>query len=642
MPVLAIPYLVPFANAAGIVIGSVASAVGLIALSDKVQDYMEENPENSMKILAMIMPEQGIAALFNKEAGDEGEGEGEEVEEEVEVKDTRTKKEIVLDAVRKAKRGKGNYASPDAEGPAVSGRGSVIRGLEDAGKVDKGLKDKPYKKSKFNWKRFTRNKADGGIIGLKHGGQLVKRGSGRPGYGGPHETEKAGREYKEAVSRGEGEQHMQQALQQFAQLPTSSSVTTPSKKDPNQIIEQNLATGKMMTNADLLAKNRFTDLVKAKGYYSDKATDEEKELYDAYRAATGLDTHMKNALVSSDFTTQQKAVDGETMFDVAVGHNTLKDLDKDWTSRSTTVQDTAGNVTTNRLTPTGMWENDVYLGGRAPQSLAVDPYADGGRIGFEVGGLSSQAQSIYDSWIAAGHTEEDVLAYLTSQGLYGDQEATGIETIVNTAPAVGGGDGDFKGGGKWGNLDLSKTKTFNKGVWEVGGPANQYGSFVDKDITGYYDPKQGNWKTFEGKNIEHGGYFTGEPKEGDIEGTPIDWGNIPTGLWGLGIKGIKGIQNAWNEKQAESIWEAAAKRQAKSIELHKAEQAQKAADAAAGAFTNTVQLDPGGGGGPGSPGSWHGQTAAKERQGQQVAGPGFGQGAYFEDGGLATMFQRRR
>ena len=71
-------------------------------------------------------------------------------------------------------------------------------------------------------------------------------------------------------------------------------------------------------------------------------------------------------------------------------------------------------------------------------------------------------------------------------------------------------------------------------------------------------------------------------------------------------------------------------------------QAQKAADAAAGAFTNTVQLDPGGGGGPGSPGSWHGQTAAKERQGQQVAGPGFGQGAYFEDGGLATMFQRRR
>ena len=168
MPVLAIPYLVPYANAAGIVIGSVATAVGLSALSDKVQAHMEEFPEESMKILAMIMPEQGIAALFNKEAGDEVEGE--EVEEEVEVKDTRTKKEIVLDAIRKARRGRGNYSSPDAEGPAVSGRGSVIRGLEDAGKVDKGLKDKPYKKSKFNWKRFTRNKADGGRIGFEVGG----------------------------------------------------------------------------------------------------------------------------------------------------------------------------------------------------------------------------------------------------------------------------------------------------------------------------------------------------------------------------------------------------------------------------------------------------------------------------------------
>ncbi len=55
MPVLAVPYLVPFANAAGIVIGSVATAVGLSALSDKVQDYMEENPENSMNSFSIIV-----------------------------------------------------------------------------------------------------------------------------------------------------------------------------------------------------------------------------------------------------------------------------------------------------------------------------------------------------------------------------------------------------------------------------------------------------------------------------------------------------------------------------------------------------------------------------------------------------------
>lgn len=55
------------------------------------------------------------------------------------------------------------------------------------------------------------------------------------------------------------------------------------------------------------------------------------------------------------------------------------------------------------------------------------------------------------------------------------------------------------------------------------------------------------------------------------------------------------------------------------------------ADTKAGAFKNTVQQDRGGGG------SWRGQTAAKERQGVSVAGPGFGKGAYFMNGGLVDL-----
>jgi len=164
MPILAVPYLLPFAEAAGIAI----AGLGLMELSKQVQKFMDVNPEETFQILKMIMPQEGIAAmfeqLFNKEADDvEGEGEEEEIIDVDEVKDTRSKKEIVLDAIRKAKQGKGNYSSEDAEGPAVSGRGNVIRGLEDAGKVDKGLKDKPYKKSKFNYKKYFR-KADGGIM----------------------------------------------------------------------------------------------------------------------------------------------------------------------------------------------------------------------------------------------------------------------------------------------------------------------------------------------------------------------------------------------------------------------------------------------------------------------------------------------
>jgi len=429
MPVLAIPYVVPFATYAGIAIGSVATAVGLSALSDKVQDYMEEFPEESMKILAMIMPEQGIAALFNKEAGDEVEGE--EIidldEDETKLSGKEKGKRMKEEAQKKPSTGSYQDKEGKATGSFASKRGRMIRRAEELGLADPKLKDKPYDKSKKyqGWKRFVRKKADGG------------------------------------------------------------------------------------------------------------------------------------------------------------------------------------------------------------------------RIGFEVGGLSEQAQSIYDSWIAAGHTEEDVLAYLTSRGLYGGDEATGIETIVNTAPGITqGGDGDYKGGGKWGNLDLSKTKTFNKNVFKTEGPVKGWDM---TEIEGFYNPKIGNYQTWEGQNIEHGGYFTGDPEEGDIEGTPIDWSGIPMGAWGLGMKAFKGIQNAWQKKQAEGILEAAADRQEKSKLAHELKLAADAKAALAASYTgpptsdwNPIQHEKSGGGNYTGAGRQAPGSAASGPQGGPAYGP------WKADGGLATMFERRR
>ena len=100
-----------------------------------------------------------------------------------------------------------------------------------------------------------------------------------------------------------------------------------------------------------------------------------------------------------------------------------------------------------------------------------------------------------------------------------------------------GGGGDFKGGGRYGNLDLSKTKDFTKNVWSdttaAGKPIGPPGQFdwISKDVKGYYDPNQGNWKTLAGKNINHAGINIQPmfasllgldkkgPKPGDIEGT---------------------------------------------------------------------------------------------------------------------------
>ena len=67
--ILAAPLVIPFAEAIGL---SVAT-LGIAKASDMVNEYIQENPEQSMKIFQMIMPSQGIAnALKNKSSeGDE-------------------------------------------------------------------------------------------------------------------------------------------------------------------------------------------------------------------------------------------------------------------------------------------------------------------------------------------------------------------------------------------------------------------------------------------------------------------------------------------------------------------------------------------------------------------------------------------
>jgi ribosomal protein L9 len=76
-------------------------------------------------------------------------------------------------AIRRARAGKGNYSSPDAEGPAVDIGGSVIREVEDMGIADKDLKDKPYKEKGYDFRdyiprgAYKKKYADGGAIGIE-------------------------------------------------------------------------------------------------------------------------------------------------------------------------------------------------------------------------------------------------------------------------------------------------------------------------------------------------------------------------------------------------------------------------------------------------------------------------------------------
>ena len=58
--ILAAPLVIPFAQAVGLSVGT----LGMAALADKVNDYIQANPEESMKILSTIIPNVGIGQIF--------------------------------------------------------------------------------------------------------------------------------------------------------------------------------------------------------------------------------------------------------------------------------------------------------------------------------------------------------------------------------------------------------------------------------------------------------------------------------------------------------------------------------------------------------------------------------------------------
>ena len=161
----AIPLLVKFAEVAGIVVSGIATAAGIEKLSDKVETYIEENPENAEKIFAMIMPAQGLANFLKNESS-EG---NEEVSETEEVTESRPTKEIVLEGVQEGKEEKGNYSSPDARGNYSDTRGNIIRKLKEEGKISDRPDPNynPDKKYKDYTKFYKNKKADGGMAGTK-------------------------------------------------------------------------------------------------------------------------------------------------------------------------------------------------------------------------------------------------------------------------------------------------------------------------------------------------------------------------------------------------------------------------------------------------------------------------------------------
>ena len=212
------------------------------------------------------------------------------------------------------------------------------------------------------------------------------------------------------------------------------------------------------------------------------------------------------------------------------------------------------------------------------------------------------AQIPYMNWMGNQPTGSayDVYQYYLGGGSPGGSSTPstggGIASLPWYLQTGGGGGGDFQGGGRFGNLDLSKTKTFNKDVWSQVGPPNQMG-WAPKDVKGYYNPTLGNWQTLAGKNINHLGINVpsmagmlldkdwGKTMPGDIKGTFTEG-------WDEGLENIKegteewfeAIKNkvGWSKKKAKKALDhkkhvAAIQEKERQREERKAEAAQQAA-----------------------------------------------------------------
>ena len=210
-----------------------------------------------------------------------------------------------------------------------------------------------------------------------------------------------------------------------------------------------------MNYLDRMNRNKFLDYVKNQGSYEMGEDEEADALYDAYRLATGKDKFMQDATIDSVSNLKTSEIDGNTksFFDRT---STITDNPTGNKLKSLMVQ-TPTSFTQRFVRPSGIIENDIAQPFGAPQSLSVQPYASGGRVGLFMGGspLTGEALAIYNSMNAYGYTDKQIADRLSGLNLYTPGTTTPPTTPPVTTPPSGGGGG---GGGEGPTIIPTKTK----------------------------------------------------------------------------------------------------------------------------------------------------------------------------------------
>ena len=166
--ILAAPLVIPFAKAVGI---SVAT-LGMAKAADMVNDYIQANPEESMKILSTIVPNIGIGQIFMNKEKISLEDLDEMTDEEAQDLSKEEKAELMKQAGKTGGSNKRQTMIDISEKLGLSGEGKEKQDIEydiDERYDEGGVEE--VSKPKFDYKKFFRNRrADGGRVGFNLGG----------------------------------------------------------------------------------------------------------------------------------------------------------------------------------------------------------------------------------------------------------------------------------------------------------------------------------------------------------------------------------------------------------------------------------------------------------------------------------------
>ena len=480
--ILAAPLVIPFAKAVGLSVGT----LGMAAIADQVNDYIEANPEESAMILKTLVPNLGIGEIFmKKEDKISLEDLDEMTDEEAQDLSKEEKAELMKQAGKSGGKNKRQTMIDISEKLGLSGPGREKQDIEyevDERYDEGGVEDAP--KPKFDYKRFFR-KADGGAIGVESlfEERTPFRFGGR-GYQGGRNT---------GVSRGGGRSAAmgmggkQRGGTFSAPTPTggggpsgtgSTKKVSPIKKigsgidktlsfispfvDPTSKFGKGLGIYNVLKKgAQTIGNTLFTPAGAAemtledlknlgaveKGFFGDKLTDKGKALEEFRETATKFKfskNPAKTPQAALDFITDPARTGLYGKSDIVKEKDFIQSaIDKGFLAE----------------------EKDYGL------QKPLDEYlADGGRVGFNVGGITDPAAlSIYNSMSAYGFSDQEIADAITAQGY--DAGTLGQTTTPGTPTAPTPGEGII-------GIDLQQRDT--------GGGFNPFGplqSTFSRDLT---------------------------------------------------------------------------------------------------------------------------------------------------------------